>query len=198
MIDRHYGHLSRPYTAAEVAKGMPRFFNVEGSNIRPLRWRPVAAWSGARWRWSSRRQIEKKSIAGRSRTSSTRQGWTAPPPPPPSPGNMRRQLRRFAKAVRRESKALHPMVTAWHLLSLSEQLAARAEALADAIVVPPGSRRWDDRKFACAVFACDILREAGRKPTLTVDGPFYQLTSILLRRSPANLTSIAQPIAGLP
>src|SRR5262249_2796168 len=36
MVERHYGHLSESFVAAEIRRGAPRFGAVEASNVEPL------------------------------------------------------------------------------------------------------------------------------------------------------------------
>jgi hypothetical protein len=102
----------------------------------------------------------------------------------PSPAELRGNYNCIAKRMKREINFFKklPRMQGCHfqyLLPHLEKAAKIATFAAKNTIVPKGSQIWDDAKVVAAVCAHSALKEYGVTPTLTVDGAFYELASIL-------------------
>jgi hypothetical protein len=122
-----------------------------------------------------------------------RRRWRELPPP----GKARSALRDYAKALR--NAKLHATKVArfrkvarldatkkdlwWDepssFIADLEREIKSAEFYGDTLVVPRGSPRRDPNKKLATVMARDLLREYGKRATLTVDRPWLKLSSLL-------------------
>jgi hypothetical protein len=124
----------------------------------------------------------------------------------PSPGDLKKELKDIGRDLER-TRAASRTYSAISKATIFEKDEAKQKAFLgdldwlivsaqfyhDALVVRPGSRRWDNVKVIAAKYADELLRSfSASAPGKTVGGTFYALAALLYKEATGKKANLEQ------